>query len=45
MNENYDLQLPGIDPTDPNAIVDEQTLLLLQNAYLQDNTIIIKAAP
>lgn len=43
MNENYDLQLPGIDPTDPNAIVDEQTLLLLQNAYLQDNTIIIKA--
>ena len=38
MNEQYDLQLPGIDPTNPDSVVDEQTL---QNAVLQDGVIVI----
>ena len=41
MNEQYDLQLPGIDPTNPDSVVDEQTLLALQNAVLQDGVIVI----
>ena len=32
MNEQYDLNLPGIDPTNPDAIIDTQTLQVIQQA-------------
>ena len=32
MNEQYDLNLPGIDPTNPDAIIDTQTLQAIQQA-------------
>lgn len=42
VNEVYDAQLPGVDPTNPDTVIDAQTLALLQKAYLQSGTIVIE---